>query len=86
MVGSDTRVPESFFNKSASLMTWKPITLLGRDSSTGVFLWVLRNCDERFFAEHLLATTSDMTLFSFFFADKWGLQPKNNLFGGEVAN
>ena len=50
-------------------------TLEERDSSTGIFLWILCNFLESFFVEHLLATTSNMMLFLFFiFADQWSLQ------------
>ena len=29
---------------SINLQTYKPATLLGKDSNTGVFLWIFRNC------------------------------------------
>ena len=37
---------ESFFNKVADLQVSRPGTLLKRDSSTGVFLWILQNYKE----------------------------------------
>ena len=77
---SETSASESPFYKVASPTAWRPVTLLERRSSTGIFLWILRNFPERVFAENLLATTSDVALSSFLFADKWSLQPKNNLF------
>ena len=67
-------------------MAWKHLTVLERDSSTGISLWILWNFSESIFAEHLLATTSHMMLFFFLFADQWGLQPKINLFGGAMVN
>ena len=42
-------VLESLFNKVADLETWRPATLSKRDSSTSVFLWILRNSYERLF-------------------------------------
>lgn len=36
----ETRVLESLFNKDAGL---RPANLLKMDTSTGVFLWILRN-------------------------------------------
>ena len=48
-----------FFNKAASLMAWRPLTVLERDSSTGIFLQILCNFKESFYIEHL-ATFSCM--------------------------
>ena len=62
-VGSKTPVRGFLFNKVASLMAWRPLTVLERGTSTGIFLWVLCNCLESFFVEHLLATTSRMMFF-----------------------
>ena len=58
MAGSETPVWGSLFNKVASLTTWRHLTVLERDSSTGISLWVLRN-----FQESFLATKSHMMLF-----------------------
>ena len=38
--GSRTPVQGFLFNKFASLMTWRPLKLLERYSSTGIFLWI----------------------------------------------
>ena len=84
--GSGIPVRVSLFNKVGSLTAWSPLTVLERDSSTGISLWILWNFSESIFAEHLLATTSHMMLFFFLFADQWGLQPKINLFGGAMVN
>ena len=59
----ETPVPGSLCNKVTSLMTRRHTTLLERDSSTGVSLWILRNFQGNFFAEYLLETTSDMMYF-----------------------
>ena len=53
----------SLFNKVAILTAWRSLTVLKRDCSTGISLWILWNFSENFFAEHLLATTSHMMLF-----------------------
>ena len=58
--GSKTQVRGFLFNKVASLMNWRPLTVLGRDSSTGIFLQILCSFKESFFLEHLLATFSCM--------------------------
>ena len=58
--GSKTLVRGFLFNKVASLMAWRPLTVLERDSSTGIFLQILCNFKESFFVEHLLATFSCM--------------------------
>ena len=78
--GSETPIRESLFKKVASLTTRTHLTVLERDSSTGISLWILRNFLESFFSEHLPATTSYMMLFFFFLsADQQGLQSKTNL-------
>ena len=59
----ETTVLRSLCNKVTSLMTRRHVTLLERDSSTGVSLWILRNFQGNFFAEYLLKTTSDMMYF-----------------------
>ena len=59
----ETPVLGSLCNKVTSLMTRRHATLLERDSSTGVSLWILRNFQGNFFAEYLLETTSDMMYF-----------------------
>ena len=41
--GSEAPVQGSLFNKVASLTTWTHLTLLGRDSSTVISLWILWN-------------------------------------------
>ena len=38
---SETLVRESLFNKAANLMAWMHLTVLKRDSSTGISLWIL---------------------------------------------
>ena len=58
--GSETLVQGFLFNKVASLMAWRPLTVLERDSSTGIFLQVLCNFKESFFVEQILATLSCM--------------------------
>ena len=58
--GSKTLVPGFLFNKVASLMAWRPLAVLERDSSKGVFLQILCSSKESFFVEHLLATFSCM--------------------------
>ena len=58
--GSKTVVRGFLFNKVASLMAWRPLAVLERDSSTGIFLQILCNFKESFFVEHLLATFSCM--------------------------
>ena len=57
--GSKTLVRGFLFNKVASLMAWRPLTVLERDSSTGIFLQILCNFKESFFVGHL-ATFSYM--------------------------
>ena len=73
--------PGSLFNKVASLTAWRHLTVLDRDPSTYIFLQILRNFYEIFFAENALSTMSHMILFSFFlFADQWDLFPKSIYF------
>ena len=38
-----TPVRGSFFNKEASLMAWKLLTVVERDCCTGISLWIIRN-------------------------------------------
>ena len=57
--GSKTLVRGFLVNKVASLMAWRPLTVLERDSSTGIFLQILCNFKESFFVGHL-ATFSYM--------------------------
>ena len=59
----ETPVLRSLCNKVTSLVTRRHVTLLERDSSTGVSLWILRNFQGNFLAEYLLKTTSDMMYF-----------------------
>ena len=40
---SERPVQESLFNKVASLTAWRPLTVLERDCSTGISLWILWN-------------------------------------------
>ena len=40
----------------------RPVTLLKRDSSTGVFLWILGNFLITSFEEHLLKTASEKSV------------------------
>ena len=62
MAGSKTLVRGFLFNKVASLMAWRPLTVLERYSSTHIFLQILCNFKESFFVEHLLATFSFLTI------------------------
>ena len=63
--------PVNFVNYLRTLIFWKickrlvlPVRKsLERDCLTVISLWILRNFQESFFAEHLLATTSHMMLF-----------------------
>ena len=41
--GSETPVRRFLFNKVASLAAWRSLTVLERDCSTGVSLWILWN-------------------------------------------
>ena len=41
--GSETPVWGSLFNKVASFMAWRPLTVLRRDCSTCISLWILWN-------------------------------------------
>ena len=41
--GSETPVRGSLFNKEASLTAWGPLTVLERDLSAGISLWILWN-------------------------------------------
>ena len=50
------------------LQAWQPLTVIEEDYSIDIFLWILRNFYESFFAEHLLATTSRMMLFLILFS------------------
>ena len=43
------------------LQTFRPATLLRRDSNTGFFLWNLQSFYEHLFEEHLRTTASDKT-------------------------
>ena len=40
------------------LLVWRLATLLNRNSNPGVFLWILRNFSDHFFAEHLQTAAS----------------------------
>ena len=60
-IGSKTLVRGLLFNKVASLIAWRPLTVIERDSSTGIFLQIF-NFKESFFVQHLLATFSCMFL------------------------
>ena len=53
----NTYVGVNFFIK---LQTWRYVTLLKRDSNTGVSLWVMRNFKNRFFIEHPLVAASTL--------------------------
>ena len=55
--GSKTLLRGFLFNKITRLMAWRHLTVLERDSSTGVFLKMC-NFKESFFVEHLLANFS----------------------------
>ena len=43
MAGSKRAVQGFLLNKVASLTAWRPLTVLERDSSTVIFLWILYN-------------------------------------------
>ena len=58
--GSKPLVRGFLFNKVASVMARRPLTVLERDSSTGIFLQILYSFKESFFVEHLLTTFSCM--------------------------
>ena len=47
---SQSSVIGSVFKKVASLTAWKRLTVLERDCHTGIFLWILSNFLESFFA------------------------------------
>ena len=57
---SKTPVRDFLFNDVASLMAWRPLLVLEKDSSTGIFLWILCNFQQSFFVEQPLGTTSRM--------------------------
>ena len=61
--GSEIPVRWSLYNKIASMMACISLTVVKRDFSTGISLWILWRFWENFVAEHLLATTSHMMLF-----------------------
>ena len=46
--GSESPLQRSLFNKVASLTAWMPMVLLEKDSSTGIFLWILWNFRKAF--------------------------------------
>ena len=41
--GSETLEQGFLFNKVATLVAWRPSTVLERDSSTGIFMRILHN-------------------------------------------
>ena len=53
-------------NKVAILTAWPHLTVLERDSSTGISLWILLNFKESFFVEHLATTSHTMLVFFLF--------------------
>ena len=63
------------------------LTVLERDSSTGISPWILWNFLESFFCRTPPSNHfSHDIVFFFLFADQRGLQPKINLFGGAMVN
>ena len=48
IVGSKTPIRESLFNKVASVTAWKHLTVLEKDPSKGIYLWILWNFEEAF--------------------------------------
>ena len=48
MAGSETPIRGSLFNKVASVTAWKHLTVLERDPSKGIYLWVLWDFKEAF--------------------------------------
>ena len=48
MAGSETPIRGSLFNKVASVTAWKHLTVLERDPSKGIYLWILWNFKEAF--------------------------------------
>ena len=56
--GSKTPLWGFLFNKVVSLMAWRPLKVLERDSGTIIFLWILCNFEESVFVEYLETTPS----------------------------
>ena len=48
MAGSETPIRGSLFNKVASMTAWKHLTVLERNPSKGIYLWILWNLKEAF--------------------------------------
>ena len=61
--GSETSGQGSLFNKVARLTVWRHLTVLERDSSTGISQQILQNVLGKLCVEHVLATTFHMMLF-----------------------
>ena len=68
---SGTRVLRSLFNKVVSMTFWWHVTLLYRDSSTVISLYIFAKFFEIFFAENLLLHFLHNAFF-FLFVDQWG--------------
>ena len=70
-------------------MAWRPLTVLERDASTGIFQQILCSLKESFFVEHLLASNlflHDIFIIIIIFADEWGLRPKISLLSEVLVN
>ena len=59
---SKTQLLGFLFNKFASLTAWRPLRVIERASTAGIFLWILCNFWKRSIVEHLLAATPRMML------------------------
>ena len=73
------------FNNIASLTAQEPLTVLETDSSAGIFLSVLRNCQENVFCRTLLINHFSHEFFFSLLQISELLQPKTNLFGGAMV-
>ena len=82
--GSEIPVGGSLFNKVVYLTTWWPLTVLETESSKGISQWILWNF--LFFCRTSPSNIFSHDVFSFLLRDHWSLQPKVNLFGGEMEN
>ena len=76
--GSEKLVRGSLFNLVASVTAWKHLTVIERDSSKGISLWILWNFLESFFATPSSNHFLQDAFFSFF-VDQWGLQPPKSI-------
>ena len=85
--GYETLVRGSLFNKVSSLTAWRPLTVLERDCSTVISLWILWNLLGSLFCRTPPSNDFSHDVVCFLLlADKWGFQSKINLFGGAMLN